>query len=104
MDFAALDLQTKKAKVQALLATIKDTDPIFAQLDSFVHTIPTISDEVLTYIYTSIMDIGTALQNKNTELAQSTFVQLQDKLKSIEAAEQNQMKQEGSPDDLLKNI
>lgn len=104
MEFAQLDLDTKKAKIIALLASLKDTDPMFAQLYTFVHTVPTISPEVLDYIYTSIMDIASALEDKNVTLAQSTFDALKNKIQAIEEAEKAQAEKDGSPESLLNTI
>lgn len=102
--FTSLPYETQKDKVLTMLKELKETSEIFANFYDTLSKLQTISVEVLTYMYTSILEIAEDIAQGKTSEANSAINKMQEAIMQIRAREALDMTKEGNPDSLLQQI
>jgi len=69
-----------------------------------VKSLPFISDNVLLYLYQSILEIADEIDAGRKDEAQNKIKKMSEVLMMIKKQEEMEKEREGSPDELLKNI
>lgn len=69
-----------------------------------ISSLSKISDSVLIYIYQSILEIANEIEAGRKDEAQDKIKKMSEVLMVIKKQEEMEMKREGNPDDLLKNL
>lgn len=102
--FKGLPYETKRTKVLEMLKQLQWTHEVFSMFYKTISSLSKISDSVLIYIYQSILEIANEIEAGRKDEAQDKIKKMSEVLMVIKKQEEMEMKREGNPDDLLKNL
>lgn len=102
--FVNLSHEDKKAKVLEMLNELKWINQVFSTLYETITRVSFVADEMLVYIYQSILAISADLQNERKSEAEDKIKQLSQAILDIRKQEAEDRIKEGNPDELLKKI
>lgn len=102
--FKGLPYETRKNKVIEMLKQLQRTHEIFSMFYKAINALDTISENMLLYLYTSIMEIAADIETGKKEEAQDKIKKMAEVLMAIKKQEEREREREGNPDEMLKNI
>ena len=102
--FNQLSYEARKEKVIEMLNNLQWSHEVFAIFYKTVKSLPFISDNVLHYLYQSILEISDEIEAGRKDEAQNKIKKMSEVLMMIKKQEEMEKEREGSPDELLKNI
>lgn len=102
--FTQLPYETRRDKVLDMLKQLQWTHEVFAMFYKTVHNLNQIADNVLIYLYQSILEIAEELTAWRKEEAQDKIKRMAEVLMMIKKQEEMEREREGNPDDLVKNM
>lgn len=102
--FTSLSYEIRRAKVLDMLNDLKDTHETFAMFYTTLNSLHEIDDNILVYIYQSILEIAEEIGTGKKENAQDKIKKMSEVLMVIKKQEEMEREREWNPDELLKKM
>lgn len=102
--FKTLPYETKKTKVLEMLRQLQWVYETFEMFYTTITTLSSVSEEVLIYIYTWILEIAEKIEQGKNSDAEDKIRKMAEVLMAITKKEEQEREREWSPEHLLEQI